>query len=79
MVSPITALVRAAWLQISADSCAVEPADSHATVSESYKRNHLTSRLSHSPVSGLLRKPLIRQFSAQLSDTAVSESAAPGR
>ena len=30
MVSPTTAHVRAAWLQISADSCALEPADSHA-------------------------------------------------
>ena len=50
MVSPMIARVRAAWLQISADSCAVKPADLHAAVSESCQSNCLMSGFLNSAV-----------------------------
>ena len=79
MKNHTTARLSAAWLEISEDPCAVEPADSHAAASESHEPNRLRIDFHHSPVPGLLGKPLFRRFGTELSDTAACESAAPGR
>ena len=79
MKNHTTARLSAVWLESSEDSCAVEPADSHAAASESHEPNRLRSDFPHIPVPGILGMPLLRRFGKELSDTAACESAAPGR